>query len=60
LEDDNLADAGCSYVKGTWCTLDPKYKKLDEGHVENYCNTAEYINCPIYEKYGYSQYESCG
>ena len=52
-----MTDGTCQYLKGEWCSMDPKYIKPDAESKEKYCNTSKYEACPVYEKFGNM---SCG
>ena len=51
---------GCPNLKNARCMLDPKYHKPNQAEVSGYCDTENYYNCPIVNKYSGLEGMSCG
>ncbi|MCE8422475.1 MAG: hypothetical protein J5U17_08065 [Candidatus Methanoperedens sp.] len=50
---------GCQHFKNTRCMLDPKYHKPDISEIAQYCDTENYYNCPIVDRYSGLEGMSC-
>ncbi len=51
---------GCQHFKNTRCMLDPKYHKPTEVEIINFCDTENYYNCPVVNRYEGLECMSCG
>ncbi len=51
---------GCQHFKNTRCMLDPKYHKPTESEIISFCDTENYYNCPVVNRYGGLEGMSCG
>ncbi|HWQ96177.1 MAG TPA: hypothetical protein VN368_02270 [Candidatus Methylomirabilis sp.] len=51
---------GCQHFKNTRCMLDPKYHKPTEAEIISFCDTENYYNCPVVNRYEGLEGMSCG
>lgn len=50
----------CPNFKNARCMLDPKYHKPPHSEISDFCETENYYNCPIVNKYSGLEGMSCG
>lgn len=49
----------CQHFQKERCMLDPKYHKPAQSDIADYCETENYYNCPIVNKYSGLEGMSC-
>ncbi len=50
----------CQHFKNARCMLDPKFHKPVQSEITSFCDTEDYYNCPIVNKYSGLEGMSCG
>lgn len=51
---------GCQHFKNACCMLDPKFHKPVQSEITNFCDTENYYNCTVVNKYSGLEGMSCG
>ncbi|CAG0982751.1 hypothetical protein METP2_02077 [Methanosarcinales archaeon] len=50
---------GCQHFKNTRCMLDPKFHKPSQAEIASFCDTENYSDCPVVNKFSGLECMSC-